>query len=202
MDTSVLEYTAEDLVAHKLQRSGILVAKPRFDQEGADLLGLLQVRDGARFCRVQCNGRTLRTNSRAEVVVPASYVTTGFVLFLFVETGVADSTHLYCFFASDIEKWRDRRGDKLVLSLKGPGFEEELQAFVASPDRVALLKDIVLSTDVAKEIVQLAGVGMAIERDEALPLAPLQSRAVGLAEERDEALPMGRSAVVDERPSD
>ena len=50
MDPSVMEYTAEDLIAHKLTRSGFLVAKPRFDQEGADLLAFLKVKDGAKFC--------------------------------------------------------------------------------------------------------------------------------------------------------
>lgn len=191
MDNSVFECTAEDLVAHKLQRAGILVAKPRFDQQGADLLGLLKVKDGARFCRVQCKGRTVRT--RAKVEVSASYVTTGFVLFLFVETGDTEVTHLYCFFAADFaQRWSKRR-DKFVLSLKAATFEEELHAYVASSSRVALIKGIIQSTDVAKEFVYVSGIGMAIECDEALPLNPLQSRSVGLAEEHDEALPLHRA---------
>lgn len=34
MDTTLMEYTAEDLIAHKLQRAGILISKPKFDREG------------------------------------------------------------------------------------------------------------------------------------------------------------------------
>ena len=87
MDTTVMEYTAEDLISHKLQRHDILVAKPKFDQEGADLLGLLGVSDGAKFVRIQCKGRSLVNSDHSTVDVPMPYVTDGFVLFLFVETG-------------------------------------------------------------------------------------------------------------------
>lgn len=151
MDTSVLEYTAEDLVAHKLQREGILVAKPRFDQNGADLLALLQVRDGARFCRVQCKGRTLNPSSRAEVVVPLSYVTSGFVLFLFVEEERHEQTNLYCFFSHDMKSsWR-QRNDSFVLSIKEETFRDELRAYEATPDRITALKHIIPTTNVDEE---------------------------------------------------
>jgi hypothetical protein len=58
MSTSSLEHIAEDLISHALQRQGILVAKPKFDHDGADLLALLDVSDGAKFCRIQCKGRS------------------------------------------------------------------------------------------------------------------------------------------------
>lgn len=51
-DITVMEYTAEDFIAHKLQRSGFLVAKPKFDQDGADLHAFLDVKDNAKFCRI------------------------------------------------------------------------------------------------------------------------------------------------------
>lgn len=47
MDTTHIAYTAEDLIAHKLQRYGLLVAKPKFDQSGTDLIALDEVKDGA-----------------------------------------------------------------------------------------------------------------------------------------------------------
>lgn len=80
-DTTVMEYTAEDLIAHKLQRANILVAKPKFDQDGADLLALLHVKDNAKFCRIQCKGRSLGKYG-ASVEIPTKYVSDGFVLFL------------------------------------------------------------------------------------------------------------------------
>lgn len=89
-DTTIMEYTAEDLIAHKLQRSGLLVAKPKFDHDGADLLVLLDVKDNAKFCRVQCKGRSLRTRKHTEVLIPRKYATNGFVVFVFVETGESE----------------------------------------------------------------------------------------------------------------
>ncbi len=49
MDTTLMEYTAEDLIAHKLQRAGILISKPKFDREGTDLIALMVVKGGAAF---------------------------------------------------------------------------------------------------------------------------------------------------------
>lgn len=115
-DTSIMEYTAEDLIAHKLGRAKILVAKPKFDQLGADLLGLLTVGDGAKFCRIQSKGRSLVNSDHSEVTVPCEYATDGFVLFVFVETGDPEATHLFCLFGSEVRAQQVRDG-KYVLSL-------------------------------------------------------------------------------------
>ena len=80
MDTTHLEYTAEDLISHKLMQAGLLVAKPKFDREGTDLLALLQMADGVKFCRIQCKGRSIK-DSNSNIKIPTSYVTNGFVLF-------------------------------------------------------------------------------------------------------------------------
>ncbi|HEY5866461.1 MAG TPA: hypothetical protein VI542_13090, partial [Candidatus Tectomicrobia bacterium] len=82
MDTTVMEYTAEDLITHKLLRAKIFVAKPKFDLEGADLLALLNVSDGAKFCRIQCKGRSLVHSPTSQVEIPKGYVTGGFIVFL------------------------------------------------------------------------------------------------------------------------
>ena len=105
-----MEYTADGLIAHKLQRAGILVAKPKFNQEGADLLAFLDVSDGAKFCRVRCKGRSLVRSSSSSIEIPTHYVTDGLIMFLFVETGASDNTHLYCFFGPEIRAWGVRNG--------------------------------------------------------------------------------------------
>src|SRR6266850_6387677 len=104
MDTTVMEYTAEDLIAHKLQRAGILVAKPKFDRASTDLPGLLDVDDAARFCRIQCKGRSLVHSSKADVNVFVDDVSNAFILCLFVATGDSDMTNLFAFFGSEIKK--------------------------------------------------------------------------------------------------
>ena len=85
-DTKKLEMIAEDLISHKLQRHDILVAKPKFDRSGGDLLAMLSVEDGARFCRIQCKGRSLYTpRSKNKVVIRNEYVTDSFITFLYID---------------------------------------------------------------------------------------------------------------------
>src|SRR5262245_11779958 len=116
MDTTVIEYTAENLISHKLQRAGILVAKPKFDRDGTDLLGLLNVADGARFCRIQCKGRSLLRSSSSSVEIFADYVSNALILFLFVETGDSDTTNLFAFFGSEIrKKWEEAEKEGRTL---------------------------------------------------------------------------------------
>lgn len=151
IDTSVMEYTAEDLISHKLQRAGILVAKPKFDQEGADLLGLLDVKDNAKFCRIQCKGRTLRGGRTSEVKLPTGYATNGFVLFLYVETGDRETTHLFCYLGHEIrENWNPRDG-LYVLSLTASKLIDELQPFVFNDSRIWDIKKAIISIDVGPE---------------------------------------------------
>lgn len=102
MDTTHLEYTAEDLIAHKLQRSGLLVAKPKFDRDGADLIALLDVADGAKFSRIQCKGRSLKSSPNSNVKIPAEYVSGSFFCFLYIDTG-DNETFIFCFSVNDIK---------------------------------------------------------------------------------------------------
>lgn len=74
MDTTLMEYTAEDLIAHKLQRAGILISKPKFDREGTDLIALMEVKGGAIFCRIQCKGRSLIKSESSSIKIPQKYV--------------------------------------------------------------------------------------------------------------------------------
>jgi hypothetical protein len=150
MDTTVMEYTAEDLIAHKLQRSGILVAKPKFDRDGADLLALLRVSDGAKFCRIQCKGRSLTSSSSSNVEVPKEHVTDGFILFLFVETGQSDRTPLYCFFGREIRSWRER-GDSYALSISRSTLDSLLAQFAFDDSKVDEIKKAIAAVDVNGE---------------------------------------------------
>ena len=115
MDTSLLENIAEDLVSHRLQQANILVAKPKFDVEGTDLLAFLAMADGVKFCRIQCKGRSLK-NGASNISIPKRYVTKGFLVFLYIDS-LDYSGDLYCFFAQDIEKWSLSAQDQYTLSL-------------------------------------------------------------------------------------
>src|SRR5215208_4474005 len=148
MDTTVMEYTAEDLIAHKLQRSGILIAKPKFDQEGTDLLALLTVSAGAKFCQIQCKGRSLVNSSNSSVDIPKKYADDRFILFLFVETGQENLTHLYCFFGREIRNYWHQRGDSYVLSISRSTLQSALALFACDSRKVHRIKKAIVDVDV------------------------------------------------------
>ncbi len=155
MDTTVMEYTAEDLIAHKLQRAGILVAKPKFDREGADLLAFLAVSDGAKFCRIQCKGRSLMNSKRSQVDISRKYVSDGFVLFLFVETGQREETHLFCFTAEDIRAKWSIHDDHYELAVSEIKMGSELAGFSFNDQKVQQIKGIIERTNVKQEFQQM-----------------------------------------------
>ena len=152
MDTTLMEYTAEDLIAHKLQRSGILVAKPKFDREGTDLIALKEVNDGARFCRIQCKGRSLINSRKSSVKIPTKYAATNsFILFIFIEDGSND-THLYIFFKKDLEKWSTNDQNEYVVNFTIKNFKEKFEKFVFCPEKIKILEETIQSADVHAEL--------------------------------------------------
>lgn len=165
MDNSIMEYTAEDLISHKLTRGEILVAKPKFDQRSTDLLGLLTVGDGAKFCRIQCKGRTLGKTPKANVKVFTDDVTDAFVLFLFVEMGDRDDTHLFVFFGSEIRKrWtKSGEGEQSVyrLSFTKSNMEGKLAPYRFTDSRLQLIRRLIEQAEIEGEFAALMSTGKA-----------------------------------------
>lgn len=148
-DNTKLEYTAEELIAHRLQLFDLLVAKPKFDRNGADLLAFMELADGVKFCRIQCKGRTVK-KSNSHVEIPKGYVTPSFVLFVFVDDGSFDSNNLYCFIASDIQAWS--KNDKYyTLGIKQKTFKEDLSYYRFDKYRVGLIKTVIEQAEVHGE---------------------------------------------------
>lgn len=151
MDSSIMEYTAEDLISHKLSREGLLVAKPKFDQAGSDLLIFLDVGDGAKFCRVQCKGRSLINSKQTQVDVFKKYVSDAFILFLFVETGHKDITNLFCFMGSDIRQNWQMRDHKYELSITDKKITSEFSDFIFDTNKINQIKKAILNVDIKGE---------------------------------------------------
>ena len=70
MDTAQKEKIAENEFASQLSRRGMLVAKPYFDQRGADLLAFIHICNGAKFCRIQSKYRM----TNVEIYDPIKYL--------------------------------------------------------------------------------------------------------------------------------
>ncbi|MBT2760457.1 hypothetical protein [Paenibacillus sp. ISL-20] len=106
-DNSALAISAENYISNRLYRYRILLAKPFFDRDGADLLALRSVNDNAKFIRIQSKGRTIAKGKKSFLSIPKSYVTPSFVVFLYVEveSEVDLKSYLYCFFNDEIYNW-------------------------------------------------------------------------------------------------
>jgi hypothetical protein len=127
MDTAQKEKIAENEIASILSRRGLLMAKPFFDQRGADLLGFIHICGGAKFCRIQCKFR----QAGSHIEIPAHYVPGAFACVAYVvpkEEVNDDPTKyaLYCFLPDDIRQWRKNDG-KYVLSL--PSYDNCIKQF-------------------------------------------------------------------------
>ena len=156
MNTSSLEHIAEDLISHFLLRGGFVVAKPKCDMEGADLLALLNVADGAKFCRIQCKGRSLLKSESNKITVPVGYVTDAFILVLFVEENRCVEESLYCFFGSDIRDWhKTTNGNYYALNFSRSTYRKRIAAHLLSDRTVDEIKKKIIDVDVRGEFKRM-----------------------------------------------
>lgn len=84
-DTRSPELTAESRLVSDLMPIGILVAKPYYEQMGADLLGFMAAAPNGCICRIQSKYRDC--TKRAKVEIPAEYVEDAFLLYLHLVVG-------------------------------------------------------------------------------------------------------------------
>jgi hypothetical protein len=154
VDTSVLENIAESKIAHELQKSGILVAKPFFDQNGTDLLAFMNMSDGVKFCRIQSKGRSVPEGKNNNIHIPKAYVSHGFIIFLYLDFG--DSTdELYMFLSSDIETWTINKKNEYVLSVTSSNARSKLDKYIFNASKVTLIKKLIENAETNGEFNKL-----------------------------------------------
>ncbi|NMG31273.1 hypothetical protein [Aromatoleum evansii] len=147
-DTSHLAHIAEDLITHHLQRSGLLVAKPKNDRLGTDLLVFDQIADGVKFCRVQCKGRTVSKHG-AKITIPEHHVTAGYLLLAYLAKE-SDAGCLYFFLPSTVNTWPKNRKGEYTLNV-GQNYELTLEPWKFGPDHVQQIKHIIQQAEMAGE---------------------------------------------------
>jgi len=148
-----MEYTAEDYISHRLQRSGILVAKPKFDLNGTDLLVFVEMGDGVKFGRIQCKGRSLKKSSTG-VNINKDYVSEGFIFFLYLDDGEFEAHNLYCFFSSDIEQWSLNKKGEYTKSI-GADFKSKFEFYEFNESKVEMIKNMIRSAQSSGEFKRL-----------------------------------------------
>jgi hypothetical protein len=159
LDTSTLEHIAEDYISHKLQKGGLLVAKPKNDRLGTDLLAFNQIEDGVKFCRVQVKGRTLTSSKAANIKVPKEYVSFAFILFLYLEVSELDhesEAKIFVFFGSQIENWTLSPRDEYQLSVSCSNYEEKLKPHRYSKEQLTKIKEIIKNAEMSGEFKRIA----------------------------------------------
>ncbi|MCF4009490.1 hypothetical protein [Rheinheimera sp. UJ63] len=154
MDTSQLELEAEDFIASRLNRRDLLIAKPKFDVLGTDLLAFSQMNDGVKFCRIQCKGRSLSKSKRSNISIPSKYVTDGFIVFLYIVTP-SPEPFLYMFFPAEVRQWTKNKGDDFVLAFSLNNFESKLASYKVTDLKVKALKLFIENANVSGEFRNL-----------------------------------------------
>jgi hypothetical protein len=149
------EKIAEHQVSAKLISKKIITAKPCVDINGADFLAIMEIKDGAKFARIQCKGITLKTpKSNRPIIIKKLYIKGTFTCFVHIRCDFDNSEHLFCFFAHDIKSREDlwkESGEKLRASFYGNSFKEKYRLFRFTDSRVNALKEMIETSDMNKE---------------------------------------------------
>jgi hypothetical protein len=162
-DTAHLEHTTEDYVSFKLQHAGFLIAKPKFDRDGTDLIALLSVKDGAKFGRIQCKGRSLKKHKSTNIKVPCEYAIGPFFVFVYIDDKPSDK--LFVFFREDIQKWKVSNSEYVLNITRRDISDDVLKEHLFSDSKIELIKTAILRTtsELEKEMFRL--LSMSIEAD-------------------------------------
>lgn len=156
MDTKRLEQIGETFIVSKLLDANILVSKPFFDRMGADLIGFTSIDDKARFCRIQCKYRELKT--RTHVQVSEEYVVGSFVIFIYVKC--SDKIFFLCFLPNDIKKFfsHSEKGNgsfRLELTKKSITELRNDKSIIFSSKKIDEISKLMRSSSVDAEFKQL-----------------------------------------------
>jgi len=146
MDTSTLENIAEDLISHKLQQQGLLVAKPKCDRLGTDLLVFSEIADGVKFCRLQSKGRSFTNSTTTNIRIHMDYVSNGFLVFLYIEYS-ENEQGLYVFFPNDIRQWSITPNNEYQLNISLSNSKDKLDFYKFEKTKVNLIKSLIRSAE-------------------------------------------------------
>ena len=136
MNQLPLEEIAEARITSELHRAGFLVAKPKPDKMGTDLLAFVEMTDGVKFCRIQCKGRSV-ANSGSSLEIAKDYVSEAFIVILYIEN--QPDGELYCFFQSDIEQWNlNKKSNEYTYSIPKKSYRETLEFYKLNSEKMQL----------------------------------------------------------------
>jgi len=158
-DNKNLEMVAENLIAHFLQRHGILMAKPCFDQDGGDLIAMTND-SGVRFCRIQSKGRTVLPGKGSNVLVKHEYVRPSFILCLYIEDNSFDQLNLFVFFHEQIQQWPTTKDGHFKLELNQESWISDLEPFKIKKETVQRIANDIMDVELpTSKVYRYEGTG-------------------------------------------
>lgn len=105
-DTKPLADEAVNYVCHVLAKQNLRYVEPNYDTDGGDVFITHSVnRVTLKYLKAQIKGRNITSNN-SNVRIHKEYVTSNFVLFLYLKVDEDDSDYLYCFFEKDVLEWQ------------------------------------------------------------------------------------------------
>ena len=107
------------------------------------------MRDGIKFCRIQSKGRSF-SSPNSNVKIPKSYVSNGFIVFLYLDYGVSDQ-ELYVFISTDIEQWDINAKGEYQLSLSAKTAKSKLDFYKFDSSKVRMIKSIIETAETSGE---------------------------------------------------
>jgi len=148
-DTSTLENIAEDKISYELQKYDLLVAKPKSDRSGTDLLVFAEIADSVKFCRIHCKGRSLEHSNKSYIEISKEYVTDGFLCFLYLYFS-DNSDQLYVFLPADIRQWK-LKNEKYRLDFTKINSKTKLDFYIFNSAKAHLIKELIKVAEVEGE---------------------------------------------------
>jgi len=144
-DSSLPEDVALYRVNSELLDLGFIVAKPKPDLDGADLIIIPGYHIDKRPIRVQSKGRSLKNNKPHHIEIPKKYVDNSFVAFLYLRVPNKTKVYLYVFFPNEISSWYINKKNEYTLSLSPKTFSKTLGKYKWNNRKIKLLKRYVFS---------------------------------------------------------
>jgi hypothetical protein len=158
---NLMEYCAEDLIAYKLEKSGLMIAKPKFDIDGTDLIAFLNIDEWGKFGRIQCKGRSLdisNKNSKTYIEIQKGYLTEAFFCIIYFNFGI-DNSNLYLFTSNEIkQEWKmssDNRNYVLNIYSNMVNNEDyiidQYRCNILDSSRISMIKELIRKSNTQVE---------------------------------------------------
>lgn len=146
MDTKPLELEALNEIESKVARYGYKYARINYDEDGGDLY-IIEKCEGntLSYLRCQSKGRSIYP-SHSSVVIPKSYISEDFLVFVYVKPMDLDDVETYLYTANDIVSvWEESEKSYSLYLSKDFISEKSNDKYLFKKDRALIIRELLTS---------------------------------------------------------